>query len=130
MESAANLTREAFERLLDCLDAERDGAAERYSRLRVTLIEYFTFERCPFPEDHADEVVMRVARRLGEGQRIERLPAYMLGVARIVAKETISRSQRAQGTLREFSLITRRDETPRDEGALRCLDCCLEELPA
>jgi DNA-directed RNA polymerase specialized sigma24 family protein len=130
MESASHITREAFERLLECLAVERDVASERYSRLRQTLIDYFTFERCPFPEDHADEVVTRVARRLSEGERIERLPAYMLGVARVLARELASRARRADGKLREFARITANAPSVPDEGLLRCLDQCLARLPA
>ncbi|MBI4906330.1 MAG: sigma-70 family RNA polymerase sigma factor [Acidobacteria bacterium] len=128
MESVSQVTREDFERLLDCLAAERDVASERYSRLRETLIDYFTFERCPFPEDHADEVMMRVARRLSQGERIERVPAFMLGVARVLAKEVVSRAQRAEAKLREFARIAAPDSAS-SEVPLVCLDRCLDQLP-
>jgi DNA-directed RNA polymerase specialized sigma24 family protein len=130
MESASHISRQAFERLLDSLAADRDVAAERYSRLRLALIDFFTFESCPFPEDHADEVLMRVARRLSEGERIERLPAYVLGVARVLAKELAGRARREESKLREFARLAAQEKSPANEGPLRCLDQCLDQLPA
>ena len=55
------LTSEAFDQLLDCLDANRERAGERYETLRRTLVRYFEWRKTPFPEEHADETLNRAA---------------------------------------------------------------------
>src|SRR2546430_9912870 len=56
---------------------------------RSTLFPYTTlFRSCAHPEDLADEVLDRVARRLNEGEQVERPISYTLGVARRVLIET------------------------------------------
>jgi RNA polymerase sigma factor (sigma-70 family) len=83
------LTREAFDQLLDSLDADRDCAARRYEMIRAKLLKFFECRGCALPEDLADEAINRVARRLDEGQQIwtAEPASYFYGVARNVLKE-------------------------------------------
>jgi hypothetical protein len=62
-----SLTAEAFDKLLVSLDPDRERAGEKYEHLRGGLVCLFEWRGAPFPEDHADEVINRVARKLGEG---------------------------------------------------------------
>jgi hypothetical protein len=75
-----SLTQEAFDRLLDCLADEREAAGQKYLEIRSNLIRFFEWRGCPFPEDHADETVNRVARRLSEGEELRNPSAYFIGV--------------------------------------------------
>jgi DNA-directed RNA polymerase specialized sigma24 family protein len=103
------------------------GSAERYEELRQRLIRYFRWERCPVPEDCADEAFNRLAKRLVEGERVESLEAYLYGVARFLVKE-----ERARKASQDKALLL----LPRKAGAaelspdLDCLDACIASLPA
>ena len=57
------LTKEAFERLLDSLDANRERAGEKYENVRRKLIEFFEARGSNSPADRADQTINRVARR-------------------------------------------------------------------
>ena len=78
------LTGVAFAKLLDCLDADREQAGEKYEDLRRTLLRFFEWRGAPFPEEHADETFNRVACRLDEGVEIKNLGGYCYQVARLV----------------------------------------------
>ena len=79
----AGLTEQTFARLLDVLDADRALAGERYEDLRRTLVRFFEWRGAPFPEDHADQTLDRVARRLAEGVEIKNIGGYAYVVARL-----------------------------------------------
>src|SRR6266498_451331 len=64
------LTQEAFDKLLLSLDSDRNSAGAIYSETRGKLTRFFEWRGCPFPEDHADETINRVAKRLVEGEEI------------------------------------------------------------
>src|SRR5215471_5942692 len=83
------LTAERFGSLLVALDVDRERAGERYEDLRRTLIRFFGWRNAPFPEEHADETLNRVARKLDEGIAIRDIPAYCYEVARLVFLEAI-----------------------------------------
>jgi hypothetical protein len=75
------LNEDAFNRLLGCLDADRQRAGEQYEHLRRSLIKYFNWRGSIYPEKDADETIDRVALKLYEGPEIEDLYSYALGVA-------------------------------------------------
>src|SRR5260370_18732337 len=79
----AGLTAETFTKLLDRLDADREGAAEKYEDLRRTLTRFFEWRGAPFPDEHTDETFNRVARRLDEGVKIKNIGGYCYQVARL-----------------------------------------------
>src|SRR5436305_4940480 len=84
---ASALTAEAFTKLLARLDAERERAGEKYEDLRRTLIKFFEWRNAPFPEEHADETLNRVARKLAAGIEIKNIGGYCYEVARLVCLE-------------------------------------------
>lgn len=77
------LTREAFDKLLACLDRDRERAAEKYEEIRNALITFFEHRGCLSPQEYADETINRVARRLSEGKEIyaNNAASYFYGVA-------------------------------------------------
>jgi len=123
------LPRPAFEKLLRCFHSDRAEADKAYLRLRDKLVSYFEFSRCRPAEDLADEVLTRVARRLDEGESIQRIGAYSLGVARLVAAETRQKQIRQEHKLREFFRVSHGTPGSEKEPVLRCLDGCLAKLP-
>lgn len=83
------LTSEAFDKLLDCLDKDREQAGQKYERIRRRLVKFFECRACLWPEDLADETINRVARRINEGKEIwtANLAGYFYGVARNILHE-------------------------------------------
>ena len=135
------MTREALDKLLGCLDKNREQAAGRYEIIRRKLMKYFECRRCCSPEDLADETINRVARKILEGKEIWTSdPAnYFYGVARNVLKEYRTELEREFSLLETIPSLTRPCEnTVRQqeiefernnlEQQLACLEYCLQQL--
>src|SRR5262245_41638780 len=82
-----SLTQTAFDRLLACLDSDRDIAADRYLRMRRNLVRLFEWRGCSTPDEYADETINRCARKIQEGEEIRDLATYSIGVARMLLRE-------------------------------------------
>ena len=123
------LTQEAFDRLLVALGGDRDSAAQKYLEIRTNLVRFFEWRGCSFPEDHADETINRIAKRVGEGEEILNYSGYAVGVARLLLLEINKGRQREQLALAEIGQASEAYEE-KDEGEHRlvCLRSCLETL--
>jgi|SRR5215831_7752716 len=128
------LTAERFGSLLFALDVDRERAGERYEDLRRTLIRFFGWRNAPFPEEHADESLNRVARRLDEGIEIRDISAYTYEVARLVFLEAVKANDGRRDPLpSDYEDTAEPDsgsEATEREVCLDCLDACLRALPA
>ena len=123
------LTREAFDKFLDCLDRDREQAGRRYEKIRSKLISYFEWRDCPFPEDHADEAINRVMRKIDEGEELRDPATYVFGVARMLLLE-IARAREKERTALNLMPPQLDDEDSYEaERRIACLRHCLEELP-
>jgi DNA-directed RNA polymerase specialized sigma24 family protein len=123
------LTQQAFEGLLTALDSNRDRAGEKYVEIRNNLIRFFEWRACPFPEDHTDETINRVAKKVAEGEVLRNASAYCIGVARLLVLEIIksrAKEQEAFGQLAQTEQLTS-DETE-SEDRIPCLRKCLQTL--
>src|SRR5215813_6601365 len=127
------LTAEAFEKLLDCLDADRDTAGEKYEDLRRALVRYFEGRRISFAEERVDEVFNRVSRKLTDGVQINNFYAYCYEVARRVHMERRRAPESRMDSIEEFDLEYSAPNTLDDEiekeKMLKYLSLCLEKLP-
>lgn len=124
-----NLTREAFDRLLNSLDEDRESAGSKYLELRGNLIRFFQWRGCPFPEDHADETVNRVAKRLAEGEEILNPSGYCIGVARLLVLEILKARAKESLALGEMANANvEASEAPDSETRIECLQECLQSL--
>lgn len=132
------LTGEAFDKLLACLDQNRELAASKYEIIRRKLMKYFECRGCCFPEDLSDDTINRVARRIFEGREIwTSEPAnYFYGVARNVLKEYRSNLEREFSPIEYLSSLAYSYESafvPQgrefEEQRLACLERCLQQLP-
>jgi DNA-directed RNA polymerase specialized sigma24 family protein len=128
------LSSSEFESLLQQLDSDRERAAVKYEELRRTLMRYFIGRRCFPAEELADETLDRVARRL-ERSKVENLPAFVRGVARIitlevrrspqeVSLETVQLPKYPKTEHGEHTIILREERRRQ----LDCLRKCLAEL--
>ena len=126
-----SLTQEAFDRLLASLGTDRDSAGAKYLEIRRNLVRFFEWRGCAFPEDHADETINRVAKRIAGGEQVRDPASYSLGVARLLLLEIIKGRGREQVALKE---IRTAPENPIDssdsESRIECLRECLEKLSA
>src|SRR5262245_64189437 len=82
-----SLTQTAFDRLLACLDSDRDIAAYRYLRMRRDLVRLFEWRGCSAPDEYADETINRCAKKIQEGEEVRDVAAYSIGVARLLLLE-------------------------------------------
>lgn len=129
MDESDGLPPEIFELFLARLHPDREQAGEAYEILRAQLIHFFQFKRCHKAEECADETINRVARRIANGEPVEKIPAYAHGVARYVLLEYLRQPDRNTVEL-DPTLPTREDLLTRvlaDEQA-RCLKQCLRKL--
>jgi len=123
------LTQEAFDKLLVSLGDDRDSGAQKYLEIRGNLIRFFEWRGCPFPEDHADETINRMAKRVAEGEEILNPAGYAMGVARLLVLEILKGRQREQTALNEMTTNTEAyAEETEGEGRIECLRQCLDGL--
>lgn len=127
----AGLTADAFSKLLTRLDANREQAGEAYEDLRRKLLRFFEWRAAPFPDEHADEVFNRVARKLNEGVEITNVHSYCYEVARLVCLEALKGKDSKRASLdpdvHDIAFVET-DESREQEMRLDCLDHCLESL--
>jgi RNA polymerase sigma factor (sigma-70 family) len=126
------LTKEAFDCLLAALDTDRDRASEKYILVRRNLVRFFEGRGCRFAEDHADDAINRVAKKLAEGEEILDLNSYSYGVARMLLLEVYKEKEREEKALKELPSLrlVENDEAELDEAQerLSCLNDCLDRL--
>ena len=123
------LSQEAFDKLLVAFDADRETAGQKYLEIRNNLTRFFEWRGCSFPEDHADETINRMAKRVAEGEAILNHSGYAMGVARLLLLEINKGRQREQSALAEIGAAPD-VYVPEDdgEGRLICLRSCLQTL--
>ncbi|MBA3256935.1 MAG: sigma-70 family RNA polymerase sigma factor, partial [Pyrinomonadaceae bacterium] len=127
------LTKEAFERLLGSLDANREHAGQKYEDLRRKLVEFFGARGSGSPSDSADETINRVARKMEEGETIQDLSRYCYGVARLLFMETVRARDKEPVDLDPATTPAAPDEEDlrrhdERERRLECLETCLNNL--
>lgn len=126
-----SLTQEAFDKLLNSFSDDREQAAFEYETTRRKLIRFFQSRSVTAADEHADETINRVARRISEGQQIDNLLNYFYGVARIVWKETLKARERTPVSLDDApqSLNQKAPEHKDPDAMLICFDRCMDSLP-
>lgn len=125
------LTQEAFDKLLVAFGGDRDSSAQKYLEIRTNLMRFFEWRGCSFPEDHADETINRMAKRVAEGEEILNYSGYAMGVARLLLLEIHKGRQREQQALAEIGTSSEVYVEPDDsETRLVCLRSCLQTLSA
>lgn len=137
------LTADAFALMLSALHPDPEQAGLRYEQIRRKIIRKLEFEGSFEPEEHADEVFNRVARRITEGERLEAESpdGYFLQTARFVLSESrrTGRAHRVSGlddlaigeepSLNPVEETERLEERIRRELGLGAIEKCRNELP-
>ena len=124
------LTQGAFEKLLNSFSPDVNEAATLYETMRRRLVRFFDWRGLDASDDHADETINRVARRIDEGQAIDNLRSYFYGVARMVYMEALRDQEHAPVALEEAIHDLRQEirEMEQDPRVV-CFDRCLDSLP-
>src|SRR5215831_5017198 len=131
-ENERELTPKAFTKLLAKLSADPEIAGNEYEELRRRLIKFFEWRGAFFPEDLADETLNRTARKIDEGEEIEKnVIALALGVAHFVFLETSKRPDNRRAALEELIPVAAPPEHRSGDDDLRVeyLRECLRSLP-
>ncbi len=121
------LTQEAFDRLMQWLDADPAVAARQYEATRRSLLKFFECRGCVTAEEQTDRTIDRVARKLAEGVEIrgENRYLYFYGVALHVFQEYV------RGLRPPTSVpLPLPEETSAFQRRLDCMEHCLDLLPA
>jgi DNA-directed RNA polymerase specialized sigma24 family protein len=125
------LNQSSLGKLLALLDSDRSQAAEKYELLRRKLVKFFEWRGAPASEEHADEAINRISRRLEEGESVQNVFSYSYGVARLLLKEIEKHAIKermasvALGVAREAEAAAEVVNLHR-----RCCDECLSALTA
>jgi DNA-directed RNA polymerase specialized sigma24 family protein len=126
------LTQEAFDKLLLSFGDDRNSGGQKYLEIRSNLTRFFEWRGCPFPEDHADETINRIAKRVWEGEQIQNPAGYAMGVARLLVLEIMKGRQREQVAMNEITNTTTEAHTAagtnEGEERIECLRHCLGGL--
>lgn len=131
------MTVESFELLLGWLDSSREGAGEKYEKIRVRLIKIFTCRGCSEADDLADETINRVTAKLSEiAPGYSGDPAlYFYGVAQKVHLEYLRKKPRVQESSQAGREPGGQTNWPAEavdeiEDEYACLEQCMDRLPS
>ena len=123
------LTSAAFHGLLARLDPDPQRAGEKYEALRRRLTAFFEWRGAPWPEEHADETINRVAKR-AEDEAVANIEAYAVGVARMVLLEALRERARERARFSGQVSGGASENVAELNDRWTCLDRCLGLLPA
>lgn len=124
------LSQRGLERFLDALHTDREVAAERYEEIRAKLLRFFEWRGCAFPDEHADETITRVIRKIDEGERIQDPATYCHGVARLVLLEALKQREKQRAVMAQLDPPQPLVDEAQIERRLECLRRCMRTLPA
>lgn len=113
-----------FDRLLTWLDPDPDRAGQLYESIRWRLIAILASRGCHIPEELADEVIDRVARRVKDIEATYNgdKTIYFLGVMNNVHHEYLRRPTAPR------LVVSADDQVDVKEQTYVCLDRCLAKL--
>ena len=121
----------SFRRIPDCA-----WARPRWRRRPVSRPPQpgtpFEWRGCPTPDDYADETINRCARKISEGEEIQDVATYCIGVARMLLREMSRDRAIAARSLDEAPEPQSPPHEPAEEaeGRTECLRRCLGQLSA
>jgi DNA-directed RNA polymerase specialized sigma24 family protein len=125
-----SITAAGLARLLARLDPDAERAALEYERLRRALVKFFDWRGAWPPDECADDVLDRLARKLDQ-TIVEDVRNYALGIARLVLLER--RRRPALSSLDGEVELSGVEATPPDDEDERLRDCfdrCLGDFPS
>ena len=122
------ITGKAFDCLLAALDTDRDRAGERYELLQRKLAAFFRWRGMASPEDLADQTLDVAARRLLEGEPIQNVSGYCVGIARMILRKYLHIHERNGASLGKREMAATNGNPVEEDPLTHCFDKCLEQL--
>lgn len=123
----------SFRQLLRFFDPDPDLAGVRYRDLHARVVKFFQWQGVPEAEEHADEVLDRLLRKIGAGEVIANVNGYAIAIARCVFLEWRKRSERHAEVLRLVASAAAEEAPVGDDDGERLQQCfseCLSALSA
>lgn len=119
-------TKESLDRLLFWLDSDQHKAAQKYERVRLRLITFFSGNGCGEADEYlSDKTLDRVMKKLDDNQVPDPFVGdktfYFLGFARNIRLEYLR-------NLRVIEDTTPKDDTNEKENEDACLEECGQTL--
>ena len=128
--SFERLSAGALARLLDRLGPDNERAAAAYEALQQALVRFFDWRGALSPEECVDETLDRLARKLDEGNPVDDIRSFALGIARLVLLEYWRRPEARMVPADEAGLEDVAAPEPMEDSPRHaCLERCLKELP-
>jgi DNA-directed RNA polymerase specialized sigma24 family protein len=127
------LTPKAFTHLLAKLDPDPEMAGEKYEKLRRQLIKFFEWRGSFMSDELADETLNRLARKIDEGEEIEKnVFAFSMGIARFVLLENLKSPDNKRVEMKELDMVAAAPEPWEEDDGLWvvCLRECLRGVSA
>lgn len=125
--TSAESVERGFELLIERLDPDVAAASRKYQLLRRRIVRLFEWRGAWTAEDLADETLTRVARKLGEGARVDgEIEPFARGVARLVFFEFLREQERERRM--QSATPAPPPSSASQETHLACLDRCLERI--
>jgi DNA-directed RNA polymerase specialized sigma24 family protein len=122
------LTEDAFGRLLEWLDPDRESAGHKYEIIRLRLIKIFSCRGCSAPEDLADATVDRVAAKVG-GLAQEYVGEPALYFYNVAEKIYLEHGRKARLYFPLSDNLAEVDKPAAMANADSCFERCMESLP-
>jgi DNA-directed RNA polymerase specialized sigma24 family protein len=126
--SRGGITADGFARLLARLHTDPEHAAHEYERLRRGLVKFFDWRGVWPPDECADEVLDRFARKVA-GTDVQDVSKYVYGIARLVALERRRGPQFDSIDDLPHAAATAPAQDDEPNPLQDCFDRCLAQLP-
>lgn len=127
--AVGDVTPESDDALLRLFDADPDRAVEECKEVFHRLVKLFEWNGCRWPEDLAQETLMRGVKRVSEGATISTtVTGYLFGIAFKVLQEERRDRRRAPVAIDDVPEPPAPFEGPAVEARI-CLDQFLSRLP-
>jgi len=127
-----DLDQSSLRALLDALDPDDSEAGQKYENLRLRLIRFFRWNRCPRAEELADIALDRLAAKVRDvSEPIQDPGKYITGIARMLMHEYRAGEVRERKMLTHLSwwMASFRPPQAADEEHEDAFSGCVETLP-
>ena len=133
-DESRSITAAGLARLLARLDPDAERAGLEYERLRRALVRFFDWRGASPPDECADAVLDRLARRLEEDTSVADVRSYAHGIARLMLlerqRQPVFSSLDQAPELATLPAPSTADAADHDERLRSCFDRCLAGIPA
>jgi DNA-directed RNA polymerase specialized sigma24 family protein len=122
------LTAEAFGKFLRWLSENDEKAVLEYHSIRAKLVRYFVHKGCSDPDDLFDKTIDVVVGKIDTLGECSSPLAYCFGVAKNIWRQDLR--ERKPASLEDNAAVPTHPDLQIHEQELKCLEQCMDKLPA